>query len=60
MNDPVGVENPDLPIDAGISRTTAPSMLTVNVWALMSATPMTWEPVWKLVFAPPAVTEMLE
>ena len=28
---PTGVANPDLPIDAGISRATSPSMLTVNV-----------------------------
>ena len=57
---PTGVANPDLPIDAGISRTTAPSMLTVNVWASMSATPTVAPPVWKLALAPPAVTVMSE
>ena len=55
-----GVGNLGLPIDAGIWRTTCPSMLTVNVWASMSATPTTEAPVWKLVFAPPAVTVMVE
>ena len=31
-------------------------MLTVNVWASMSATPTTEAPAWKFDFAPPALT----
>jgi hypothetical protein len=53
---PTGVGNLDLPIDAGISRTTCPSILTVNRCASMSATPTTAAPVSNVVFAPPAVT----
>ena len=59
-NVPIGVGNLDLPIDAGISRMTCPSMLTVKVCASMSATPTTAAPVSNVVFAPPAVTMMLE
>src|SRR4051812_24461884 len=60
VNVPLGVGNLDLPIDAGISRTTTSSILTVNVCASMSATPTTFEPVSKLVEKPPAVTEIGE
>jgi hypothetical protein len=35
-------------------------MLTVNVWAPISATPSTAAPVWKLVLAPPTDTVMSE
>src|SRR5262245_56330464 len=60
LNVPMGVGNLDLPMEAGISRTTCPSMLTVKVWALMSATPTTEAPVSKLVLAPPAITVICE
>jgi len=60
VNCPVGVGCFGLPIDAGIWRATAPSMLTVNVWASMSATPTTEAPASKLDFAPPALTMMDE
>src|SRR5215207_120335 len=60
VNVPLGVGNLDLPIDAGISRTTTSSILTVNVCASMSATPTTAEPVSKLVEKPPAVTAIGE
>src|ERR1700722_15550805 len=60
VNEPIGVGCLGLPIDAGIVRTTWPSMLTVKVCAVMSATPSTAEPVSNVVFAPPAVTMMLE
>jgi hypothetical protein len=59
-NDPIGVGCLGLPIDAGIWRTTWPSMLTVNVCASMSATPIVAAPVSNVVFAPPAVTMMFE
>src|SRR5690349_15132551 len=57
---PTGVGWPYLPIDAGISRRTWPSWLTVKVWLLMLATPTVVPPVWKFVFAPPADTEIGE
>src|SRR3954452_20513943 len=60
VKEPVGVGCFGLPIDAGISRTVWPSMLTVKVCASMSATPTVFAPVSKVVFAPPAVTVMLE
>ena len=60
VNEPMGVGCLGLPIDAGICRTTWPSMLTVNVWASMSATPTTADPVVKSSFASPAVTEIVE
>src|SRR5512132_1820592 len=60
VNVPLGVGNFDLPIDAGISRTTTSSILTVNVCASMSAIPTTAEPVSKLVLKPPADTEIGE
>src|SRR5215207_3413407 len=60
VNVPLGVGNLDLPIDAGISRTTTSSILTVNVCASMSAMPTTAEPVSKLVANPPAATEIGE
>ncbi len=56
LNVPTGVAKPGLPIDAGISRTTCSSILTVNVCADRSATPTTAAPDSKLVDAPPAVT----
>ena len=59
-NVPWGVGNLDLPIDAGISRTTTSSILTVNVCASMSATPTTAEPLSKFVLKPPAVTAIGE
>src|SRR5882757_7247824 len=60
VNEPMGVGCFGLPIDAGISRTTWSSMLTVNVCASMSATPTTAAFVPKLVLAPPTDTEMVE
>ena len=60
VNEPMGVECLGLPIDAGISRATWPSMLTVNVCASMSATPTTAAPVSKLVLAPPTDSEIVE
>jgi hypothetical protein len=60
VNDPLGVGCLGLPIDAGICRTTCPSMLTVKVCALISATPTVAAPLSNDVFAPPAVTMMLE
>ena len=52
VKEPVGVGNFGLPIDAGISRATSPSMLTVKVCASMSATLTTEAPVSKLLFSP--------
>ena len=59
VNDPIGVGCLGLPIDAGIWRTTWPSMLTVNVCASMSATP-TVPLRLEGRLAPPAVTMMFE
>ena len=53
VNEPIGVGCLGLPIEAGIVRTTWPSMLTVKVCAFRSATPTTADPVPKEVLSPP-------
>ena len=47
-----------MPIEAGITRATCPSMVTVNVCAEMLATPTTAAPVGLSVLKPPSVTVM--
>jgi hypothetical protein len=59
-NDPIGVGCLGLPIEAGMVRTTWPSMLTVKVCASMSATPTVAAPDSNDVLAPPAVTMIFE
>src|ERR1700712_3512412 len=60
VNEPIGVVWFGLPIDAGISLATTPSMLTGKVWAEGSATPTPAALVPKLIGIPPAVILILE